>query len=79
MKARQLLATSLAVLMAAGVVWATEAPKMKMTTEIPPGITTPDSIDTRFGILKFFDGVPDNETVRKVYDHLDSSMRSRPS
>jgi hypothetical protein len=29
---------------------------MKMTTEIPPQITTPDSVETRLGTLKFFDG-----------------------
>ena len=44
---------------------------MKMTTEIPPGITTPDSIETRLGDLNFFDGVPDAETVQKVYNFLD--------
>jgi len=48
-------------------------PKMKMTTPIPPSITTPDSIDTPIGTLKFFDGFPDDETVQKVYDNLDFS------
>jgi hypothetical protein len=46
-------------------------PKMTMTTEIPPQITTPDSVDTRLGTLKFFDGFPDDATVDKVYDNLD--------
>jgi hypothetical protein len=46
-------------------------PKMKMTTPIPPAITTPDSVDTRLGTLKFFDGFPDDATVEKVYDNLD--------
>ena len=46
-------------------------PKMKMTTEIPPAITTPDKVETRLGTLKFFDGFPDDETVQKVYDNLD--------
>ena len=46
-------------------------PKMKMTTPIPPSITTPDSVDTRLGTLKFFDGFPDDATVQKVYDNLD--------
>jgi hypothetical protein len=35
-------------------------PKMKMTTAIPPSITTPESVDTRLGTLKFFDGFPDD-------------------
>jgi len=47
------------------------APKMKMTTEIPAAITTPDSVETSLGTLKFFDGLPDKETVTKVYDNLD--------
>jgi hypothetical protein len=44
---------------------------MKMTTPIPPSITTPDSVDTSIGTLKFFDGFPDDATVQKVYDNLD--------
>ena len=49
------------------------APKMKMTTDIPPQITTPDTVETRLGTLKFFDGFPDDATVEKVYDNLDFS------
>ena len=30
-------------------------PKLKMTTDIPASITTPDSVETRLGTLKFFD------------------------
>jgi len=45
--------------------------KPKMATEIPPEITTPDSVETRLGTLKFFDGLPDQATVEKVYDNLD--------
>jgi len=47
------------------------APRMKMTTDIPASITTPDEIQTRIGTLKFFDGFPDKATVDKVYDNLD--------
>src|SRR5262245_1310861 len=50
---------------------AQDAPKMKMTTDIPPSITTPSSVETRIGTLKFFDGFPDKTTVEKVYDNLD--------
>jgi len=45
--------------------------KYKMTTDIPASITTPDSVQTSLGTLRFFDGFPDNETVKKVYDNLD--------
>jgi hypothetical protein len=44
---------------------------MKMTTEIPPGIATPDKLETRLGTLTSFDGVPDAATAQKVYDNLD--------
>src|SRR5271167_3167154 len=50
---------------------AQEAPKMKMTTDIPASITSPDQVDTRIGTLKFFDGFPDKATIEKVYDNLD--------
>ena len=43
----------------------------KMTTPIPPGVAIPDSVETRLGTLKFFDGFPDDATVEKLYDNLD--------
>ncbi|TWU51679.1 hypothetical protein Poly59_32740 [Rubripirellula reticaptiva] len=48
-----------------------QVPKMKMTTETPPGIATPDKLETRLGTLRLFDGVPDKETAQRVYDNLD--------
>ena len=39
------------------------APKMKMTTAIPAEISTPDSVETRLGTLRFSDGRPDAATV----------------
>src|SRR5262245_33351803 len=50
---------------------AQDAPKMKMTTDVPRSITTPNSVEPRIGTLKFFDGFPDKATVEKVYDNLD--------
>jgi hypothetical protein len=49
----------------------TSPPKMKMTTDIPEEITTPDSVETRIGTLKFFDGFPDDKTTQLAYDNLD--------
>src|SRR5580692_6700525 len=43
----------------------------KYSAKVPPYITTPDTVETRIGTLKFFDGLPDQETVKKVYDNLD--------
>jgi len=37
----------------------------------PKSILTPDEARTRIGTLRFFDGLPDAETVDAVYDHLD--------
>jgi hypothetical protein len=42
-----------------------------MATDIPASITTPDRVETRLGTLRFFDGLPDEQTVRTVYDNLD--------
>ena len=42
-----------------------------MTTPIPPGIECPNTVNTRFGTLNFFDGFPDNASVQKIYDNLD--------
>jgi hypothetical protein len=46
-------------------------PMMKMATNIPPEITTPNSVETSLGTFSFFDGLPDKLTVEKVYDNLD--------
>jgi len=66
-----LLTVALVWALAATAAQAQTAPKMKMTTDIPPSITTPDKVETRIGTLKFFDGFPDSATVEKVYDNLD--------
>ena len=39
--------------------------------QIPPAITTPDTVETRIGTLEFKDGAPSAETVAKIYDNLD--------
>jgi hypothetical protein len=42
-----------------------------MATDIPASITTPDTVETRLGTVRFFDGLPDEQTVQTVYDNLD--------
>ncbi|MDM0117806.1 DUF1254 domain-containing protein [Variovorax sp. J22R133] len=42
-----------------------------MATPIPSSITTPDTVESRIGTLKFIDGFPDEATAQKVYDNLD--------
>jgi len=49
----------------------TSARAQKYKAEVPKSITTPDAVETRIGTLKFHDGLPDAETVKKVYDNID--------
>jgi len=51
----------------------TDTTVYKYTTEIPPGITIADKVETRLGTLTFKDGFPDDSTVQRVYDNLDFS------
>ena len=46
-------------------------PRPKFAANVPSAIQTPDTVDTRIGTLRFTDGMPDNDTVQKVYDQLD--------
>ena len=71
MTTKFLTALAIAGVVAASTVTATQAPKMKMTTDIPVSITTADKIDTSIGKLEYFDGVPTPDTVQTVYDNLD--------
>ncbi len=48
-----------------------ESPRFKMTTEAPPGVASPDKVETRLGTLNFFDGFPDDASIAKLYDNLD--------
>jgi len=43
--------SSLIISLTSGAVFAADAPKMKMTTNIPQEITIPGSVDTRLGTL----------------------------
>ncbi len=56
---------------AATAAWAQNQPAPKYKANVPPSVTTPDTVQTRIGTLKFHDGLPDKETVQTVYDNLD--------
>jgi hypothetical protein len=43
----------------------------KYAPDVPPKITTPDTVATRIGTLRFKDGTPDAATVQLAYDQLD--------
>ena len=70
MKRKPVICSALALILSSQS-WSQEIPKMKMTTAIPEGVTTPDNIQTRVGELNFFDGVPDVESAQKIYNLLD--------
>ena len=75
MKIKSVTTMAVTGLMVAGLTtasWA-ESPKMKMTTPIPPEITTPDTVETRIGTLNFKNGMPDQATMDKLWDNLDFS------
>jgi hypothetical protein len=66
-----LTAAALGYAMALTPAHGADAPKMKMTTETPASITTPDEVKTRLGTLKFTDGFSDQATAQACYDNLD--------
>src|SRR3984885_3248994 len=64
---------AVAALTAASIMpaWGQGQPTPKYSAKVPSYISTPDTVETRIGTLKFFDGQPDTETVKKAYDNLD--------
>ena len=57
---------TLALVLSMGQLAAAEVSKEELKS-----ISTPDKVNTSLGELKFFDGVPTDDTVKKVYDNLD--------
>ena len=39
---------------------------------IPPQVATPDRVETPLGTMHFKDGMPDDATAAKAYDHIDA-------
>jgi hypothetical protein len=48
-----------------------EAESPRYSADVPAKITTPESVETRIGTLKFKNGAPDAVTSALVYDNLD--------
>lgn len=69
MKNLRLLSAALSLALTTATAYAQTTPKY--AAKVPPYITTPDNVETSIGTLKFFDGLPDADTVQKVYDNLD--------
>ncbi|UZE96357.1 DUF1254 domain-containing protein [Alkalimarinus alittae] len=67
--ARSILGMAAAMTLTSTAVLAQE-PTPGYNYHIPAKVMTPDTVETRIGTLKFFDGMPHNETVEKLYDNL---------
>jgi len=65
---RTLPITSLLAIMLTGIVSGPAA--AEVSTEMLKSLSTPDSVETRIGTLKFKDGVPTVESAKTVYDTL---------
>lgn len=59
------------VLLLAGQAMGEEAKTPGFNQLIPPSIMTADEVETSIGTLRFFDGLPNAQTVDLVYDNLD--------
>lgn len=68
---RQLPALALTLAASLNPPGALAAPNSPFAPTVPPAITTPEVVPTRIGTLRFQDGAPDGETVRRAYDQLD--------
>ena len=44
---------------------------MTISSDMLSSISAPEQLETRLGTLDFVDGVPSDEAVEMVYDHLD--------
>ena len=53
----------------AGVSWAQPTPGFN--NKIPESILTPDTVETKLGTLKFFDGIPDEKAAAALFANLD--------
>jgi len=70
-KSRISIVVAAAMMFAAAPVFGGQ-PKYK--ADVPVSILTPDSVQTKYiGELKFVDGFPTDETLKNVYDYLDTS------
>lgn len=58
-------------LLAAAVLPAMAKDAPEYAAKVPDSIIVPDKIETRLGTLKFFDGLPTDETVDLAYETLD--------
>ncbi len=72
MKMKQIVLVAMALLAAFVALPSRGDDRPRYWADVPEWIQTPDVVKTeRLGTLRFFDGMPDDATVQKVYDNLD--------
>ena len=74
MRPRRLEAVLLATLVNCALITGTsvaEEATPGFNTKIPESILTPDTVDTKVGTLKFFDGIPDADAAKALFANLD--------
>jgi hypothetical protein len=73
MKQPNRFAAAIAVALSITAAWITpaSAQDFKFSTPMPPGVASPDKVETRLGTLNLIDGFPDKATAEKLYDNLD--------
>ena len=81
MKTKSLFTAALALVIAASMVNTVRAapPKMKMTTPIPEAFTAPNKVKTSIGTLRYFDGVPSEQTTEASSGILTAFRRKKRS
>jgi hypothetical protein len=70
MKLRSSLA-QLVITVGALLLVTSRAVQAQKPADIPPGLKTPDRVETQIGTLEFKDGAPSAATAQKVYDNID--------
>ncbi|MCP4901360.1 MAG: DUF1254 domain-containing protein, partial [bacterium] len=66
---KNVMTVAIVAVMAASI--ATTGGAQVKPTKIPESITTPDTVESRIGTLRFRDGYPTKETAAKIRDELD--------
>jgi hypothetical protein len=52
-------------------------PQYKYSTPLPPGIAWPNTVETRLGTLKFFDGFPDKASTQCLHLRMKNASKKQ--
>jgi hypothetical protein len=66
------MSKKLAIAAAIGTLFSSNMAAAEIDKEVLKSISTPDKVETSIGTLNFLDGAPTADTVRKVYDYIDT-------